>query len=511
MSTAQKSKRPQSKTTQAKKTQTTKSQARNTTRNTKSRKSQPRGETGNTKMADAGANAPVTTMQRRTQDYAALARRVDDEAVVFRPRDLSGQARRLHVRSTIIEDHAVRIDQKAAGAEEKFNVLADSFFSFFRGTSLLFHRDMAGDDARMPTVLCLGDVHPDNFGVMPNADNVPIFGVNDFDDVIYAPFVWDLKRGAVGFLIAAEEEGDLGRKKQRKIAKKFLEGYREGMEFFAEHNTEQQSEMREDNCPDIIRPLFKKVRRSREDWLKGRYLEETGLGFRANDELTPVSSRRDEFQKLVDKLAKQNGIEPGGRHGPLTVKDVAMRHGQGTASLGLPRFYVLLEGPSENATDDIIIEFKKARRSALEGLVPAHDFNAGDQGDRIAHGQSVHLAQGDVFYGNVEIEGESFMSRERAPFRNDADLDDFSKKEWKRYAHACGYVLAQAHARSDDLGQLDYDIEPAILQAMEPGDLFIDDMLCFAEEAVERLRRDHEMFRRDLELGAFEVTEKRYR
>lgn len=123
----------------------------------------------------------------------------------------------------------------------------------------------------------------------------------------------------------------------------------------------------------------------------------------------------------------------------------------------------------------------------------------------------MHLAQGDVFYGNVEIEGESFMSRERAPFRNDADLDDFSKKEWKRYAHACGYVLAQAHARSDDLGQLDYDIEPAILQAMEPGDLFIDDMLCFAEEAVERLRRDHEMFRRDLELGAFEVTEKRYR
>ncbi|MBE9638480.1 DUF2252 family protein [Salipiger pacificus] len=450
-------------------------------------------------------------MRRRTDDYARLARRADDEALVFRPSELVGQARRLHVRSTIIEDHMVRIDQKASGADEKFRVLSKSFFSFFRGTSLLFHRDMTGDDARMPTVLCLGDVHPGNFGVMPNADNVPIFGVNDFDDVIYGPFVWDLKRGAAGFMIAAEVEGGLSRKKQRKIAKKFLKGYRHGMAFFAEHNTEQNVEMREDNCPKIIRPLFRKVRRSREDWLKDRYLEETGRGFRANDELTPVSSRVEEFQKLVKALAGQNGIEAGGRHGPLNVKDVAMRHGQGTASLGLPRYYVLLEGPSGNASDDIIIEFKKARRSALEGLVPTHDFDAGDQGDRIAHGQSVHLAQGDVFYGNVDIEGESFMSRERAPFRNDADLDDLSKKDWQRYAFACGRALAQAHARSDDLGQLDYDIEPAILEAMAPAELFIDDILCFAEEAVARLRRDHAMFRRDLKLGAFEVTEKRYR
>ncbi|WP_226622640.1 DUF2252 domain-containing protein [Alloyangia pacifica] len=471
-----------------------------------------RGSKTTSKQAPkSGAAKPVGEMRRRTADYARLSRRVDDEAAVFRPRDLTGQARRLHVRSTIIEDHMVRIDQKAAGADEKFRVLSESFFSFFRGTSLLFHRDMAGDDARMPTVLCLGDVHPDNFGVMPNADNVPIFGVNDFDDVIYAPFIWDLKRGAAGFMIAAEVEGGLGRKKQRKIAKKFLKGYREGMAFYAEHNTELNVEMREDNCPKIIRPIFGKAGRSREKWLAKRYLDETGRGFRANEELTPVSSRVEEFQKLVKLLAGQNGIEAGGRHGPLKVKDVAMRHGQGTASLGLPRYYVLLEGPTGGARDDIIIEFKKARRSALEGLVPAHDFDAGDQGDRIAHGQAVHLAQGDVFYGNVEIEGESFMSRERAPFRNDADLDDLSKKEWKRYAFACGRALAQAHARSDDLGQLDYDIEPAILQAMEPGKLFIDDILCFAEEAVARLRRDHEMFRRDLDLGAFEMTEKRYR
>ncbi|MBT9382382.1 DUF2252 domain-containing protein [Pseudooceanicola sp. CBS1P-1] len=447
----------------------------------------------------------------RFDAFARLAQRHAAEVAQHRPGQLTGQARRLHVRDTIIEDHALRIDKKAEGATEKFAKLDASLFSFFRGTSLLFHRDMAGEDADMPTVLGLGDVHPANFGIMPNADNVPIFGVNDFDDVIYAPFTWDLKRGTVGFLLAAEEDGGLKPKTRRKVAKAFLKGYRDGIAHFARHGTEGRTEIRADNAPKILRDLFEDSRKSRRKWLSKRYLDETGRGFRANEELTPLSRHRAEFQKLVDQLARANGLKKGGRAGALKVKDVALRHGQGTASLGLPRYYVLLEGPAKDASDDLILEFKRARRSALDGLVPVRAFDAGTEGDRIAHGQSVHLARGDVFYGEVTIAGESFMSRERAPFRNDMDLGDLSKKGWKRYAHACGTALALAHARSDDAGLLDYDIEPAILEAMQPGALFVDDLLCFAEEAVARLRRDHACFRKDLALGAFDMTRKRYR
>lgn len=468
-------------------------------------------DSGTGKARKKKTASPVESLQSRVGDYARLADRFAAEPVVMRPQNLTGQARRLHVRKTIIEDHAVRIDQKAQGADEKFDTLASNLFSFFRGTSLLFHRDMVGEDDRMPTVLVLGDVHPANFGVMPNADNVPIFGVNDFDDVIYGPFSWDIKRGATGFMLAAQQEGGHGTKMQRKIVAKFVKGYHEGMTFYAKHGDGTIRHMRPDNSPKVIRKLFDKSGKSRRDWLRDRYLNENGLGFRANYELTPISTRTEEFQGYINQLVEANGLDSKGRAGTLTVKDVCMRHGQGTASLGLPRYYCLLEGPSRDASDDLIIEFKRARASALEGLVPANDFDAGDQGDRIAHGQSVHLASGDVFYGAVEIDGESFMSRERAPFRNDIDLDDLSRKSWKKYARACGLALAQAHARSDDAGQLDYEIEPRILEAMEPLPLFIDDMICFAEEALERLEQDHAYYRRDLKQGAFDVTLKRYR
>ncbi|MEX6505314.1 DUF2252 domain-containing protein [Jiella sp. M17.18] len=458
--------------------------------------------------------ADVTVSRKasgKIETFREIAARIASGEQIVPPVLLTGQARREHVRSTLREDHAQRIEQRNQDASEKFDELAEDFFKFFRGTALLFYRDMVGQDAHMPSVMALGDVHPENFGVMPDENGAPIFGVNDFDETIYAPFTWDLKRGAVGFWIAAREEGGLNRKKRRKIVKKFVTGYLEAMAGYAEHATEKNESYRMDNSPAVIQRLFEEAWEERRDWLWEDYLTASGRGFRASDELQPLSSEIDKFQKAIDDLAEANGIDAPRRAGELRVKDVCMRHGQGTASLGLPRYYVLIEGPSKDATDDLIIEFKRARQSALEGLVPPSDFDAGAKADRIAHGQAVQLAHGDIFYGAVEIDGMSFMSRERAPFRDDIDLDELSFGTWKDYAQVCGAALAQAHALSDDLGQIDYDVEPSIIAAASPKGLFVADLVRFAEEAADRLETDHALFREDHALGAFDKIELIYR
>ena len=450
--------------------------------------------------------------ESRVESYRALAARTaDPEQMAHRPKELAGQDRRMHVRATIREDHAIRISEQASGARVKFDELSGSLFKFFRGTALLFYRDMVGDDAHMPTVMALGDVHPSNFGIMPDENGAPIFGVNDFDEAIYAPFTWDLKRGAVGFLIAARETGGMKPKKARRVVKHFVKGYLRAMKGYAANATEKNDAWRMDNSPKIVRRLFEEAWEERRAWLWDDYLKPNGRGFRPDGELQPLSSEVETFQTAINGLARRNKIKKGGRAGQLKVKDVCVRHGQGTASLGLPRYYVLLEGPSEDATDDLIIEFKRARLSALEGLTPPSDFEAGERGDRIAHAQSVQLAHGDVFYGEAKLKGESYMTRERAPYRDDIDLDELSKKSWRKYASACGAALAQAHALSDDLGQIDYDMEPAIVAAASPRKLFVADIQRVAEEAAERLSRDHALFCEDHAMGAFDEVEMVYR
>ncbi|RVT82211.1 DUF2252 domain-containing protein [Rhodobacteraceae bacterium CCMM004] len=454
---------------------------------------------------------PVTTVTDRADGFAAMSGQLADTPAPLPPRYLTGHDRRRHVRATLREDHAQRINERADATQAKFDKLAGSLFSFFRGTALLFYRDMAGEDGDMPTVLVLGDVHPSNFGIMPNADNVPIFGVNDFDEATYAPFTWDLKRGAVGFLLAAAEMGGLKRKKRRKVIKRFVAGYLDAMRQYAQDASERTAQFRFDNSPKVIRRLFEEAWEERESWLWSDFFDAKGRGFRNDEELVPVSSRVEEFQKYVTALAKANGIEKGGRVGDLKVKDVAMRHGAGTASLGLPRYYVLLEGPSADATDDLVIEFKRARRSALHGLTPPSDFDGDGKADRIAHGQKVQLAHGDIFYGAAEIDGVSFMTRERAPYRDDIDLDELSFKSWKAYADMCGRALAQAHARSDDLGEVDYDVEPHIIDAADPQKLFTHDILEWAEATVERLSRDHKLFCEDHAREAFTLLDRAFR
>ncbi|MFC0267813.1 DUF2252 domain-containing protein [Kushneria aurantia] len=439
----------------------------------------------------------------RFDTFRRLAEAVAAGEFILRPRVLTGHERRRHVRQCLREDHETRIAESSEGAAIKFNELSDSMYSFFRGTALLFYRDMAGDDGWMPTVLALGDVHPENFGVMPNANNVPIFSVNDFDEAYYAPFSWDIKRGAVGFMIAAETEGELERKQQIKVVRHFVKGYIEDMQRLAQEGTEQDEEMRYDNAPKLIRKLFEDAHEERDEWLMDDYLNDTKSGFRSTKKLVPISSRRDEFQKITHRLVKENGIDVPGRAKGMRVKDVAIRRGQGTASLGLNRYYVLIEGPLRDGSDDLIIEYKQARRSALSGLVPPSAYIMDTLAERVSHAQAVHLTRGDVFYGHIEFEGHSYLSRERAPFRDSIDLDDLSKSDWKKYARICGQVLARVHAMSDEAGNLDYDIEPAIVNAIEPEALFTADMVEYAIEAADRVRRDHALFREDHARGAF--------
>ena len=432
--------------------------------------------------------------------------------MVLLPRMLRGNDRRTHVRETVREDHETRIATSDVEAREKFDKLAGSVFHFFRGTNLLFYRDILGEDARMPTVLALGDVHPGNFGVMPSADNVPVFGVNDFDDAFYAPFTWDLKRGVVGFMLGAAEKSGLGRKKQRGIAERFVRGYIEGIAAYAADGTEQDEQLRLDNAPPMIAELIEDVlQRSRAQWLSETLLDEHGTGFRTDDTLVPASSRREEFQDLVDRYVRENDVAVPTRAGGMRVKDVAERKGAGTASLGLTRYYVLIEGPRADGTDDLLLEFKRARRSALAGLVPPSGFEVDKQGDRIRHAQHVHLVNGDVFYGSVDFDGHSFMVRERAPFRDDISLGSLSAGEWREYAGICGRVLAHTHAMSDENGLIDYDVEPAIMDAIGGHDLFVDDLLRFADEAVTRVRSDHAHFVADHRLGAFRSVDVVYR
>ncbi len=60
--------------------------------------------------------------------------------------------------------------------------------------------------------------------------------------------------------------------------------------------------------------------------------------------------------------------------GYYAIKDVALKHGSGTASIGLDRYYVLIEGEGgEHAPDDHVIEVKEVRTPVPAYFLPYHE------------------------------------------------------------------------------------------------------------------------------------------
>ena len=207
-----------------------------------------------------------------------------------------------------------------------------------------------------------------------------------------------------------------------------MEGYLSALMEYARDDRENTFQYRIDNSPKMIRKLLEDALESRESFLNELVDLDAGE-FLTTDEIVPASRLVKKFQRIVYKYKKENDI-PGQKKpkGFFKVQDVAIKKGSGTASLGLDRYFVLLDGWGDGIEECVVLEMKQARRSALYGLVPENDFNDDEKAQQIVTSQQVHLVGGDPFYGRAVVDRESFLVRERSPFKNDIDVDELDKK-----------------------------------------------------------------------------------
>lgn len=457
--------------------------------------------------------ATVPAHRRRRGEFETYSREVARGDVEVPPEMLTGRHRRLHVRDTVIEDHLLRMQLVPSAVSSKFEGIARSPFPFFRGTAMLYYRDLAGSDAHLPFVPTVGDVHPENYGVLPGADGEPLFSLNDMDEAWMAPFTWDLGRGAVGFALAAIE-GGASRKKAMKVAKKFVAAYLDGVEKCVADPEEATRRVSGDDTPKVIRSYMKKAGRSRESFLRKR-IDFDELNFRETNRVR----RRPGLTPLIDDAVRRYSrrVQPSSAKDELPknffrIHDVAIRTGSGTASRGLSRFWVLVEGWGKSAEDKVILELKMSRHSVLDGLAPVQSTASGiedefDPAKRIADAFDAFIVDGDPLYGYTDIEGVSFLVRERSPQKVNVDAGDFDTSELKKYAKLCGRMLARQHVRADRfLNGKDSDVGARILGAGHTN-IFLFDTLELVSEQVDTVLRDHAMFAADYVAGAFaEIT-----
>ncbi len=112
----------------------------------------------------------------------------------------------------------------------KHRRMAEGPFEFLRATYYRWVQiwdATAGDLAKSPAVLAVGDLHVENFGTWRDAEGRLVWGVNDFDEADKLPFTLDLTRLCVSAVIAARQHAlPLG---SRGVSELILDGYADGI------------------------------------------------------------------------------------------------------------------------------------------------------------------------------------------------------------------------------------------------------------------------------------------
>jgi uncharacterized protein (DUF2252 family) len=357
-------------------------------------------------------------------------------------------------------------------------------FTFYRGAAKIMAADLKDTPRAGLIVQLCGDAHLSNFGVYASPERTLLFDLNDFDETLPGPFEYDVLRMSASFTIAARNNG-FTVDEVRAITLRAAQSYREAMAQFAAMGTldiwyARLSEQDLITAMDTVRSTQKgksarkAVKRLEKNAIKGtakarsrdslqalaklaervdgryRIVSQPPIVIPVRDFGSVFGMSAEETQAAIQQqLAAYRAALPDDRRRLLErfeVVDVAHKV-VGVGSVGTRAFIALLEGRDEQ--DPLFLQVKEATASVLEDHLPASEY---EPGERVVQGQRMMQAASDIFLGWTRgvQENRYLYWRQLRDMKGSAVIEAMVPAGMTFYAHACGWTLARAHARSGD-------------------------------------------------------------
>lgn len=403
--------------------------------------------------------------------------------------------------------YASQLPQELATKMQK---MAVSPFAFYRGTAHIFYGDMqtlpssSFVNSQTSAVWLEGDMHLQNLGGIKDNNGNNIFDTTDFDEGYLGPYVWDLRRMAVSIFLAAKENG-LSSSDAQDVVRNFLDVYLNKMSDFKGTNDELSYRLDSGNTNGVVNDLISQVANKKRSDFLAKYTQINSSGqrvFQTTSELQSVSSST--YSAISAAMSSYiASISSSKRYSNsyYTLKDIRLKLGSGTGSLGRYRYFLLIEGPSSSTSDDVILEMKQETTSAVAiaapGLLPSSYYGY-HEGGRATLAMKAMLSNTDPLVGYTTVNSIPFMLREKSPYQVDFDYTLLTTKS--KFMDAMGYagkVVAKNHAISDqdyDSSIIPYSIDKQVTDAVSDKSAFKNEIVNFALDYATQVEYDYNSF-----------------
>ena len=395
---------------------------------------------------------------------------------------------------------------------EKYKKMLESPFRFFRGSAYLFYFDMTKVPFSFHTpedkpTWIQGDLHMENFGAFQNEKGDIVYDVNDFDEGYIGSYLYDILRMSISIALFCDEQS-FSVKEQKKRIVHFLEAYYQQLKRFNKGKDDPFTlTFTKENTEGPVRKVLQKlVKRQSNHLLKDITFinEEQKRVFAWSDEIQPVSEEeRATFEALFEAYYDSLDAENKQDRSYYSIKDIARKHGTGTASIGLDRYYILIEGGKEaNGIDDLVLEVKEVRTPIPAYFLPYQEqfWNKYEhQGERVIATQKAMHHLEDPHLGYLTIDDRYFYVRERSPYKKKVKASQLKTiEDMDLTLEIMGKITAKIHARADadfESELFSHHSEVEILKAIgNEFDVFCNQIVFSAITYKEQVKRDYEVF-----------------
>ncbi|TNE44548.1 MAG: DUF2252 domain-containing protein [Deltaproteobacteria bacterium] len=436
------------------------------------------------------------------------------------------------VQQHLLDDNWYLLERDRSLVEEKFRKMAANLYNFFRGTVRLYLFDsMRANELASPTAYGTGatmyvasvvDPHPENIGSYYMGYKTLNVDFNDFDGSTYAPYFLDVRRLTVGFLAAAllakmdQKEPQVYEQLHARIA----EGYVRHIQELKEGKPALQIRYRK-GFGTIVDDLLK---RAGEQGPVGDKLQEytrlkdgkrvmhlgtietTDIDGVVRKDMEALSEHEAKFVKKLMQSYLPTRLDAAvvdSKH--FAIKGMAKRLGAGVSSYPRLRYYVLVEGPTHDLRDDMLLEFKEiADASLLPGYQQLAKQSFTSNGERVVMMQRrlQEANNNDIHLGWANVAPMSFRVRHLTSYQKNFGTDRFTEKynekKWSSqdlldFAFLSGRLLARAHAKAPMFNERPGQqvITDALSQSPQG---FVSETAAFARRYVEQLQQDYQAF-----------------
>ena len=402
----------------------------------------------------------------------------------------------------------------------KYGRMMASPFAFLRGSAVIMASDLATTQSTELEVALCGDAHLSNFGIFATPERNIVFDINDFDEVYFGPFEWDLKRLAASAVVAGRSNG-FDAETCTQLAQVVAGIYRDVMRKAAGMPILDVWYSRVD-ADDVVSMFTKYAAGSAKQAQKTVKEARRRTSTRTLEKLTHVVNGKREIinsPPLVVRLselmtdeekaaARQQGDLEKAWQGYLEslplerrrlliryrITDAALRVG-GVGSVGTRCLIALLEG--DRPQDAIILQQKQSGPSALAPYLKPHALTS--EAERVVVGQRLMQASSDIFLGwSKDATGIEFYWRQLKDMKGSFDVSALDPQGLGTYLAICAACLARAHARTGD--------PIAISSYLGKSDVGIKAIGQFAMAYADQTKKDHQSLLDAIDSGRVVAT-----